>query len=157
MPLTDRTIATIGSGVMAEAMIAGLLRGGQVTPDHIVASHPRADRREVLERDYGIRVAASNEEAVARQKPALHHNRLAFERGVALSRGRLFVHDASPPLIGSLALGKTLHMSKKRGKRRLLVALPVAPSSRPLRLLLEIVCAYYGRQRLIVLQGMERR
>ena len=65
MPLTDRTIATIGSGVMAEAMIAGLLRGGQVTPDRIVASHPRADRREILERDYGIRVAASNEEAVA--------------------------------------------------------------------------------------------
>ena len=59
MPLTDRTIATIGSGVMAEAMIAGLLRGGQVTPDRIVASHPRADRREILERDYGIRVAAS--------------------------------------------------------------------------------------------------
>jgi pyrroline-5-carboxylate reductase len=50
MPLTERIIATIGSGVMAEAMIAGLLRGGQVTPDRIVASHPRADRREVLER-----------------------------------------------------------------------------------------------------------
>jgi pyrroline-5-carboxylate reductase len=65
MPLTDRTIATIGSGVMAEAMIAGLLRGGQVAPDRIVASHPRADRRDVLSRDYGIRVAASNEDAVA--------------------------------------------------------------------------------------------
>jgi pyrroline-5-carboxylate reductase len=64
MPLTDRTIATIGSGVMAEAMIAGLLRGGQVTPDRIVASHPRPDRREALERDYGIRTAASNEAAV---------------------------------------------------------------------------------------------
>ncbi len=65
MPLTGRTIATIGSGVMAEAMIAGLLRGGQVTPDRIVASHPRADRRDILQRDYGIRVAASNEEAVS--------------------------------------------------------------------------------------------
>ena len=64
MPLTDRTIATIGSGVMAEAMIAGLLRGGQVSPDRIVASHPRSDRRDVLQRDYGIRVAASNEDAI---------------------------------------------------------------------------------------------
>ena len=36
-----------------------------MTPDRIVASHPRADRRELLERDYGIRVAASNGEAVA--------------------------------------------------------------------------------------------
>src|SRR3972149_2631154 len=28
MPLTERTIATVGSGGVAEAMIAGLLRGG---------------------------------------------------------------------------------------------------------------------------------
>ncbi|HEY8168373.1 MAG TPA: pyrroline-5-carboxylate reductase [Candidatus Limnocylindrales bacterium] len=64
MSLTDRTIATVGSGVMAEAMIAGLLRGGQVPPERIVASHPRADRREALERDYGIRVTDTNEAAV---------------------------------------------------------------------------------------------
>ena len=41
-PLSERTIATVGSGVMAEAMIAGLLRGELVAPDQIVASHPRA-------------------------------------------------------------------------------------------------------------------
>jgi pyrroline-5-carboxylate reductase len=64
MSLTDRTIATVGSGVMAEAMIAGLLRGGQVPPERIVASHPRADRRDALERDYGIRVTDTNEAAV---------------------------------------------------------------------------------------------
>jgi pyrroline-5-carboxylate reductase len=63
--LHDRTVATIGSGVMAEAMIAGLLRGQQVDPAHIVASHPRPDRREQLARDYGIRTCASNGEAVA--------------------------------------------------------------------------------------------
>ncbi len=64
MTLRDRTIATVGSGVMAEAMIAGLLRGEEVAPDRIVASHPRADRREVLGRDYGIRVTESNLDAV---------------------------------------------------------------------------------------------
>ena len=48
MSLTDRTIATVGSGVMAEAMIAGLLRGERSTPEQIVASHPRAERREEL-------------------------------------------------------------------------------------------------------------
>ena len=41
-PLANRTIATVGSGVMAEAMIAGLLRGALVEPDQVVASHPRA-------------------------------------------------------------------------------------------------------------------
>ena len=64
MSLTDRTIATIGSGVMAEAMIAGLLRGEQVTPDRIVASHPRGDRRARLESDYGIRTTDANVTAV---------------------------------------------------------------------------------------------
>ena len=44
-PLASRTIATVGSGVMAEAMIAGLLRGQLVEPGQVVASHPRTERR----------------------------------------------------------------------------------------------------------------
>ena len=63
-PLADRTIATVGSGVMAEAMIAGLLRGALVAPGQVVASHPRAERRAALEGTHGIRVCASNVEAV---------------------------------------------------------------------------------------------
>ncbi|MGZ6269807.1 MAG: pyrroline-5-carboxylate reductase, partial [Candidatus Limnocylindrales bacterium] len=46
------------------AMIAGLLRGRLVEPGQVVASHPRAERRDQLGRDYGIRVVASNGEAV---------------------------------------------------------------------------------------------
>jgi len=63
-PLSERTIATVGSGVMAEAMIAGLLRGELVSPDQIVASHPRPERRDQLHAEYGIRVASDNVEAV---------------------------------------------------------------------------------------------
>jgi pyrroline-5-carboxylate reductase len=63
-PLANTTIATVGSGVMAEAMVVGLLRGNLVTPDQVVASHPRAERRAELETTYGIRVVASNTEAV---------------------------------------------------------------------------------------------
>ncbi|MDQ2964395.1 MAG: pyrroline-5-carboxylate reductase [Chloroflexota bacterium] len=63
-PLASRTIATVGSGVMAEAMIAGLLRGRLVEPGQVVASHPRAERREHLAREYGIRAVAGNAEAV---------------------------------------------------------------------------------------------
>ena len=62
--LSGRTIATVGSGVMAEAIIAGLLRGNLVAPDQIVASHPRAERRDALERAYGIRTVDSNAAAV---------------------------------------------------------------------------------------------
>jgi pyrroline-5-carboxylate reductase len=63
--LAGRVIATVGSGVMAEAIIAGLLRGNLVAPDRVVASHPRGDRREALERTHGIRTVDSNAAAAA--------------------------------------------------------------------------------------------
>lgn len=63
--LAGRTIATVGSGVMAEAIVAGLLRGNLVAPDHVIASHPRPDRREALERAHRIRTVDSNAAAVA--------------------------------------------------------------------------------------------
>jgi len=66
MSLRDATIATIGTGVMAESMIAGLLKGEQVGPEQIIASHPRAERRDVLRRDYGIQAIESNLDAVSR-------------------------------------------------------------------------------------------
>jgi pyrroline-5-carboxylate reductase len=62
--LDGTTIATVGSGVMAEAMIAGLLRGELVAPEQIVASHPRPERRDHLRTEYGVRVVAGNVEAV---------------------------------------------------------------------------------------------
>jgi pyrroline-5-carboxylate reductase len=49
---------------MAEAMIAGLLRGALVAPDRVVASHPRAERRAELEALYGIRTVPGNVEAI---------------------------------------------------------------------------------------------
>ncbi len=63
-PLANRTIATVGSGVMAEAMIFGLLDGRLVEPGQIVASHPRAERRAALAGTHGIRTVASNVEAI---------------------------------------------------------------------------------------------
>jgi pyrroline-5-carboxylate reductase len=63
-PLTEATIAIVGTGAMAEAMIGGLLAGGHVRPDQLVASDPRAERREFVESKYGIRTTASNTEAV---------------------------------------------------------------------------------------------
>ena len=62
-PFANRTIAIVGSGVMAEAIVAGLVRGGLVSPSQIVASHPRPERRAELETDQGIRTVAANAEA----------------------------------------------------------------------------------------------
>jgi pyrroline-5-carboxylate reductase len=94
-PLAQRTIATVGSGVMAEAMIAGLLRGELVEPGQVIASHPRADRREELQRLYGIRTTASNTDAVTGVdvillaiKPQML-GRVGREIAPALRRGQL--------------------------------------------------------------------
>jgi pyrroline-5-carboxylate reductase len=62
--LSDATIATVGTGVMAESMIAGLLKAGEVSAGQLVASHPRADRRELLAATHGIQVCESNVQAV---------------------------------------------------------------------------------------------
>jgi pyrroline-5-carboxylate reductase len=63
-PLNDRTIATVGSGMMAEAMIGGLLRVGLVDPSQVVASHRRPERREHLASEYAIRTVDDNVAAV---------------------------------------------------------------------------------------------
>ena len=65
MSLQDVTIATVGTGVMAESMITGLLKAREVDAAHVVASHPRAERRQHLAQAHGIRTVESNREAVA--------------------------------------------------------------------------------------------
>ena len=62
-PLGDARIAFIGAGVMAESMIAGLLKNALVPADHLVASHPRSERRQQLEERFGILTTESNRDA----------------------------------------------------------------------------------------------
>jgi pyrroline-5-carboxylate reductase len=62
--LQGTTIATVGTGVMAESMITGLIAGGFVQPDQIIASDPREERRETMASKHGVRTSASNTEAV---------------------------------------------------------------------------------------------
>src|SRR5215216_1114856 len=62
-PLGDARIAFVGAGVMAEAMIAGLLKNALIPAEHVVASHPREDRRQRLEERFGILTTESNREA----------------------------------------------------------------------------------------------
>ena len=63
-PLAGVPLSFVGVGVMAEAMIAGLLKQQLVQPAQIIGSHPRAARREELAQRYGIHVVESNREAV---------------------------------------------------------------------------------------------
>jgi pyrroline-5-carboxylate reductase len=125
-PLSARTIATVGSGVMAEAMIAGILRGGLVTPDQVVASHPRQDRREQLEREYGIRVVAGNVEAVETAdvilfaiKPQMLA-RVGREIGPHLRRGQM--------VLSILAGATTAALTATLGHDQVVRAMPNTPA-----------------------------
>jgi pyrroline-5-carboxylate reductase len=65
MNLLKKTqLAFIGCGVMAESIVAGLLRKQLVSEQQITASHPRKERRETLEKTYGIKVFEQNSDAV---------------------------------------------------------------------------------------------
>lgn len=68
--LKKTRMAFIGCGVMAEAIIAGLLRKQLVTTEQIVGSHPRMARREELHEKYGIQMFEHNRDASVAVHPS---------------------------------------------------------------------------------------
>lgn len=62
--MLNKKITFIGPGVMAEAMIAGLLRQKLASPKNIIASGPREERGEELHKKYGIQATTENASAV---------------------------------------------------------------------------------------------
>lgn len=125
-PLSGKTIATVGSGVMAEAMIAGLLRGDLVAPDQVVASHPRAERRDHLVAEYGIRVVGDNVEAIAGAdvvllgiKPQML-GRVGREIGPHLVRGQV--------VLSVLAGATTAALTGTLGHDQVIRAMPNTPA-----------------------------
>ena len=124
--LSDRTIATVGSGVMAEAMIAGLLRGELVSPDQIVASHPRAERRDHLRSEYGIRVVGDNNQAIDGAdvvllaiKPQML-GRVGREIGPSLKKGQV--------VLSVLAGATTKALTGTLGHDQVIRAMPNTPA-----------------------------
>jgi pyrroline-5-carboxylate reductase len=57
---TDKKIAFIGSGTMADAMIRGLLAQKSVAPEQIIAAGPRLERGHRLQAQHGIQVTVDN-------------------------------------------------------------------------------------------------
>jgi pyrroline-5-carboxylate reductase len=125
-PLANRTIATVGSGVMAEAMIAGLLRGELVEPRQVVASHPRSERRDHLSREYGIRVVADNTAALENADVVLFAikpqmlGRVGREIGPYLRRGQL--------VLSVIAGATTAALTGTLGHDQVIRAMPNTPA-----------------------------
>jgi pyrroline-5-carboxylate reductase len=124
--LSGRTIATIGSGVMAESIISGVLRGGLVEVSQVVASHPREDRRDALAAAHGIRTIASNTEAVRGADIVL----LAIKPQM-LARVGGEIRDSLEPgqlVISVLAGGTTKALIGFLGHRAVVRAMPNTPA-----------------------------
>ncbi|MDD2694870.1 MAG: pyrroline-5-carboxylate reductase [Anaerolineales bacterium] len=60
---TQQYIAFIGPGVMAEAMISGLIRQQVIEPARMVTSGPRQERLDQLRQQYGVKITTQNAEA----------------------------------------------------------------------------------------------
>ncbi|MEO6349268.1 MAG: pyrroline-5-carboxylate reductase [Candidatus Limnocylindrales bacterium] len=126
MSLRDATIATVGSGVMAEAMIAGLLRGEQLAPDQIIASHPRADRRTELMSTYSIRTVEDNARAVDHADVIV----LAVKPQMLIRVGREIagsIHDGQL-VISVIAGATTKAIANVLGHRQIVRAMPNTPA-----------------------------
>lgn len=65
--MTRRTmrVGIVGAGVMAEAIISGLIADRAVQAAQLTASHPRRERRDLLAERHGIHPVATNREALA--------------------------------------------------------------------------------------------
>lgn len=62
--LKNLNMTFVGPGVMAEAMISGLLGKGLIPAGNILAAGPEEDRNEYLEKKYGIHTLSDNNCAV---------------------------------------------------------------------------------------------
>jgi len=100
MPL-GKTIAFLGAGNMAEALVKGLLRAGVASPQEIVCTDRRAERGPELIQRYGVRFGQDNA-AAAREagivllsvKPQAM-NKLLVEIAPALDASKLVISIAA--------------------------------------------------------------
>jgi pyrroline-5-carboxylate reductase len=114
---------------MAEAMIAGLLRGEHVAPDQIVASHPRRERRSELISGYGIRTVEDNATAVEQADIVV----LAIKPQMLARVGRDLkpglTGRAGGPLIISIIAGATTRaLSNALGHDQIVRSMPNTPA-----------------------------
>ena len=61
--MTDRTVAFLGGGKMAEALISGLIRSGGRNVDEIMVTCRREERAQELAGKYGVAATLDNAEA----------------------------------------------------------------------------------------------
>ena len=129
--LTNVHLCFVGCGVMAESMIAGLLRQKLVTAGQVAGSHPREARRSELEQKYGIRMYEFNSEAAESVRGAENSAIVLSVKPQRISR---VLHDlkgsvAHDGLVISIVAGATIdRIADELGTDRVVRAMPNTPS-----------------------------
>jgi pyrroline-5-carboxylate reductase len=123
---TNRTIAFLGAGNMAEAMIRGLLRGSHFAAEQITASGPREERMTELHERFGIRTTTDNREAAAADIVVLSIKPQILSRVLA-EVGETIRQDA---LVISIAAGVPISAIESRlgSGARVIRAMPNTPA-----------------------------
>ena len=124
-------LSFIGCGVMAESMIAGLLRKKLVAPDKIFGSHPREARRQEMTTKYGIGMFESNAEAAAKTRGRSNPAIVLSVKPQRIARVFDDLKGTVPPdsFVVSIVAGARLEtISKELGTDHIVRAMPNTPS-----------------------------
>jgi pyrroline-5-carboxylate reductase len=119
-------IGFIGGGNMAEALIKGIRGKGQGAREEILVSEPRQDRREYLEKTYGIKTTSSNKVVVSTCNIVI--------LAVKPQNMEAVLNEISPAVteektVVSIAAGVTLgYLSSKLRTKRLVRVMPNTPA-----------------------------
>ena len=124
-------LSFVGCGVMAESMIAGLLRQDLVEAARISGSHPRQARRRELEDRYGVRMFESNAAAAAAVRDQPGSVIIITVKPQRMSRvlQDLKGSVANEGLVVSIVAGATIErISNELGTKHVVRAMPNTPS-----------------------------
>jgi pyrroline-5-carboxylate reductase len=126
MLLENKTIALIGSGVMGEAMIKGLLHKKLIGPENLIAADPHAERGAQLVERYGLRYTQSNAEAAAAADSLVLSVKPQVMR-YALSEMKGHIREGA--LLLSIAAGVSLEtIANHSGARCIVRSMPNTPA-----------------------------
>lgn len=118
------TLGFVGTGVMAETMLAGLLAEGRITPDRVRASHRRTERVLELATTYGVVATADNVEAAGCDLVVLAVKPQTLPHVLRELKGRI------PPetLVISIVAGARMALLRRAlGHARVVRAMPNLP------------------------------
>ena len=124
--IRNEKIALIGPGVMAEALIAGLLRKELTGPDQILSAGPGLERGKELQDRYGIRPFSDNSEAASQADVViLSVKPQKLDRVMAGLAGKIQAHA----LVLSIVAGATLQKISQGLNHAMVVrAMPNTPA-----------------------------